>query len=70
MCKRCGIAFKPNTTANLNFNDNKNKEEHMHLTCKKCGFNKNYSINSKYKLWLENENSIIEKYHASEIDLK
>lgn len=72
MCKRCSLAQKPSVTADLTAKSLRKKRkklkqmEHldkdiqMQLSCKLCGYQKNFNVSENYKFWLENPESVAE----------
>lgn len=72
MCKRCSVALKPGITADLHaetrrkrrktlkINDNVDEDTSMVLTCRHCGFRRQFIVNPNYKFWLDNEESVVE----------
>lgn len=58
LCKRCHMALKPGITAEISTLDC--KEDILAIKCKKCNHSKNFVVNSEYKFWLENPDSIAE----------
>lgn len=59
ICKRCGLILLPGTSSDLTI-ETEHKQDVCKIQCTKCGFRKNYVLNEKYDLWLDNEASIKE----------
>ncbi|XP_014093854.2 uncharacterized protein Rpp21 [Bactrocera oleae] len=72
MCKRCSLALKPGITADLHAvtrrkrrqslknSDNVDENTSMLLTCRQCGFRRQFIVNPNYNFWLDNEESVVE----------
>lgn len=69
-CKRCSLAQKPGLTSDLNVSYRKRKrnktkelsdeDAQINMSCKLCGYRRNFNINTEYKFWLENPESVAE----------
>ncbi|XP_004520378.1 ribonuclease P protein subunit rpr2 [Ceratitis capitata] len=72
LCKRCSLALQPGITADLETvsqgkrrkcsknTQNVDENTSLKLTCQQCGFKRKYLVNSEYKFWLENKESVME----------
>ncbi|XP_017465579.1 PREDICTED: ribonuclease P protein subunit p21 [Rhagoletis zephyria] len=71
-CKRCSLALQPGITADLNALSRRRRRKSakiaedidentsLQLTCRQCGFRRQYVVNPDHKFWLENDESVVE----------
>ncbi|KAI9589638.1 ribonuclease P protein subunit p21 [Glossina fuscipes] len=68
-CKRCSLAQKPGLTSCLSAQSQKRRRNSapidesakVQLVCKLCGYKRHFNINSNYKYWLDNPESVVEE---------
>uniref|UniRef100_A0A1A9Z6C7 Uncharacterized protein n=1 Tax=Glossina pallidipes TaxID=7398 RepID=A0A1A9Z6C7_GLOPL len=70
-CKRCSLAQKPGLTTYLSAQSQKRRRSansvpmdesaQVQLMCKLCGYKRHFNVNSNYKFWLDDPESVVEK---------
>ncbi|KAL7037399.1 hypothetical protein ACKWTF_009196 [Chironomus riparius] len=62
LCKRCSISFNQETCKLVPYSDSL-----VEIECGNCGYRKKYPVNDTHKLWIENEQSVIETLEFNDV---
>ncbi|CAG9805581.1 unnamed protein product [Chironomus riparius] len=62
LCKRCSISFNQETCKLVSYSDSL-----VEIECGNCGYRKKYPVNDTHKLWIENEQSVIETLEFNDV---